>query len=388
MKKRKKYVIIEQKGKRSKKMIKYFEEIEDTRQQWKIKYKLSEVIIITIIAVAAGAENWNEIALYCKGKIEMFREKYHLKLENGTPTDDTFQRIFAIINPEQFEKCFRSWVNAEFHIEEQEIISLDGKTICGSRYDDYKHIHIISAWANKSGIVLGQKRVDEKSNEIPAVPELLDMIEVENCVFTSDAMSCQKKTVEKIIEKNCDYVICLKGNQEKLHENVRLYFETALADPQFFEFEKGKPQIEKGHGRIEKRQYFLSTEIDGFVNHEQWKGITAIGMVRSSRIINDVETTEDRYYITSLSDISQFAKAARMHWGIENQLHWCLDMNFNEDRCRCRVDNSGENLAVIRHIALNLYKAFNSVKLSMKAKRFRCSFDDDFLFSVISNKLF
>ena len=253
--------------------------------------------------------------------------------------------------------------------------------------DNYSFIHVASAWANKTGIVLGQMRVDEKSNEITAVPQLLDLIEVENCVFTSDAMSCQKKTVKKIISKHCDYVICLKGNQETLHENVKLYFETALAQPQLYDIMKSKTKTEKGHGRIETRQYFLSTEISNFISAEEWKGIAAIGMVHSKRIVNGEESTENRYFITSLTDLQQFSDAARQHWGIENQLHWCLDMNFDEDRCRTKVDNSGENLAVIRHISLNLFKAFTSVKMSMKAKRFRCSFDDNFLCSVIFNKL-
>lgn len=367
-------------------MTRYFEEIEDTRQQGKIKYNMLEVIVITIIAVTAGAENWNEIAMYCKGKTTMFREKYGLKLENGTPTDDTFQRIFAIIKPEQLEKCFRNWVEAEYQISENEIISLDGKTIRGSRDDNYNYIHMISAWANKTGIVLGQMRVDEKSNEIPAVPELLDLIEVENCVFTSDAMSCQKKTVEKIISKHCDYVISLKGNQETLHEDVKFYFESILLQPEFYDVICSTPKTEKCHGRIETRQYFLSTEITDFIDHDVWKGIKAIGMVRSKRIINGEESTENRYFITSLADLSRFSDSVRAHWGIENNLHWCLDVNFKEDKCRSRVDNSGENLAVIRHIALNLYKSFSSIKLSMKAKRFRCSFDDDFLCSVVLNK--
>lgn len=367
-------------------MIRYFEGIEDTRQQGKIKYNMLEVIVITIIAVTAGAESWNEIAMYCKGKTAMFREKYGLKLENGTPTDDTFQRIFAIIKPEQLEKCFRNWVEAEYQISENEIISLDGKTIRGSRDDNYNYIHMISAWANKTGIILGQMHVDEKSNEIPAVPKLLDLIEVENCVFTSDAMSCQKKTVKKIISKHCDYVICLKGNQETLHEDVKFYFESAMSQPELHDFISSKPKTEKCHGRIETRQYFLSTEIGDFIDNDEWKGIKAIGMVRSKRIINGEESTENRYFITSLTDLSRFSDSVRTHWGIENSLHWCLDMNFNEDKCRSRVDNSGENLAVIRHIALNLYKSFSSIKFSMKAKRFRCSFDDDFLCSVIFNK--
>lgn len=368
-------------------MTKYFEEIEDTRQPWKIKYNLIEVIVMTIVAVTAGAEHWNEIAMYCKSKEDIFRQKYHLILENGVPTDDTFQRIFAIVQPEQLEKCFVNWVKSVNDISENEIVSIDGKTICGSRDDNYSVIHMISAWANKTGIVLGQMRVDEKSNEIPAVPQLLDFIDVQNCTITSDAMSCQKKTVQKIREKNCDYAICLKGNQETIYDDVRFYFESAEKEPEFYSLDKTET-YDKGHVRIEKRQYFLETKVDWLEDREAWSGLNAIGMVKSTRIVNGAQSIENRYFITSLTDVTQFAEAVRTHWGIENSLHWCLDVNFDEDRCRVRKDNSGENLAVIRHIALNLYKNYQVVKLSMKAKRFRCSFDDDFLYNVIFNKFF
>ena len=368
-------------------MKKYFEEIEDTRQPWKIKYNLVEVIVMTIVAVTAGAEHWNEIAMYCKSKEDIFRKKYHLILENGVPTDDTFQRIFAIIQPEQLEKCFVNWVKSVNDISENEIVSIDGKTICGSRDDNYSVIHMISAWTNKTGIVLGQMRVDEKSNEIPAVPQLLDFIDVQNCTITSDATSCQKKTVQKIREKNCEYAICLKGNQETIYDDVRFYFESAEKEPEFYALDKTETH-DKGHGRIEKRQYFLETKVDWLEDREAWSGLNAIGMVKSARIVNGAKSIENRYFITSLTDVTQFAEAVRTHWGIENSLHWCLDVNFDEDRCRVRKDNSGENLAVIRHIALNLYKSYQVVKLSMKAKRFRCSFDDDFLYNVIFNKFF
>lgn len=366
-------------------MTKYFEEIEDTRQQGKIKYILVEVIVITIAAVTAGAEHWNEIAMYCKSKVDMFRREFNLKLENGVPTDDTFQRIFAIIKPDQLEKCFVNWARSISDIPEDEIVSVDGKTICGSRDDNYSVIHMISAWANKTGIVLGQQRVDGKSNEIPAVPQLLDLIDVQNCTITSDAMSCQKKTVQKIREKNCNYVICLKGNQETLHDDVKLYFETAEKEQALYQLSKIST-LDKGHGRIEKREYFLTTDVEWIENRDEWAGLNAIGMVRSTRIVDETESVENRYFITSLTDVQLFSEAARKHWGIENNLHWCLDVNFDEDNCRMRKDNSGENLAVIRHIALNLYKSFTKVKLSMKAKRFRCSFDDQFLCNVILNK--
>ena len=179
-------------------------------------------------------------------------------------------------------------------------------------------------------------------------------------------------------------MICLKGNQETLHDDVKLYFETAEKEPGFYPLSKTST-LDKGHGRIEKREYFLTTDIEWIENRDEWAGLNAIGMVRSTRIVDETESVEGRYFITSLTDVQLFSEAARKHWGIENNLHWCLDVNFDEDNCRMRKDNSGENLAVIRHIALNLYKSFTKVKLSMKAKRFRCSFDDQFLCNVILN---
>jgi len=376
-------------------MKKYFEELSDSRQQGKIKYNLVETVVMAIIAVTAGAEHWNEIAIYCKAKQDMLRETYHLELANGTPTDDTFQRIFAIIKPQEFERCFINWVKSAINVEKQEIVGVekqeivgvDGKTLRGSqdKEDNLDVIHMVSAWASNAGIVLGQTKVNEKSNEITAVPELLDAIDVKNCIITSDAMSCQKKTVKKIKEHECDYVICLKGNQETFHDEVKLYFETALKEPQTYPLSKTKV-LGKDHGRIEKREYFLTDDVDWFEDKKEWCGLKAIGMVRSTRIIKDKETVEVRYFISSVTDIKLFAKAVRQHWGIENSLHWCLDMCFDEDHCRMRIDNSAENFAVLRHIATNLYKSFISSKLSLKAKRFRCSFDDDFLSSVIFNK--
>ena len=365
-------------------MQKYFEKIEDSRQQGKIQYNMVEVIIMTIIAVVAGAEHWNEIVMYSRAKENWLIEKIGLKLENGIPTDDTFQRIFAIIKPKELEKCFLEWVKSVHITTKGEIVSIDGKTLRGSRNEDKSVIHMVSAWSNNAQMVLGQLRINEKSNEITAVPELLDLLELNGCIITSDAMSCQKKIVKKIVSKGCDYVICLKGNQETLHEDVKLYFDHASKEPEFFPLIKTH-NITKDHGRIEKRYYYLTTDVDWIENKEEWENLNAIGMVHSIRIINGVKTSENRYFISSVTDVKEFATAVRTHWGIENSLHWCLDMNFNEDKCRMRVDNSGENFAVIRHIATNLYKTLANSKLSMKAKRFRCSFDEQFLFDVIFN---
>ena len=287
-------------------MTKYFEELSDSRQQGKIKYKLVEVVVMAIIAVTAGAEHWSEIAMYCKAKQEILKKTYHLELKNGTPTEDTFQRIFAIIKPKEFEKCFINWVKAVIDIKEQEIVSIDGKTLRGTQDKENNRnvIHMVSAWANHAGVVLGQIRVNEKSNEIPAVPELLDCIDVKGCIITSDAMSCQKKTVRKITEHECDYVICLKGNQETLHDDVRLYFETAQKEPNFYPLSKTKTSA-KDHGRIEKREYFLTEDVDGIADKNDWCNLNAVGMVRSTRIVNDVETVEVRYFITSVKPKSE-----------------------------------------------------------------------------------
>ena len=329
-------------------MIEYFEELSDSRQQWKIKYRLAEVVVMAIIAVTAGAEHWSEISMYCQSKERLLKDKFKLKPENGIPTEDTFQRIFAIIKPKEFERCFMKWIKSVIRISEGEIVSVGGKTLKrGSRDEDFKAIHMVSAWANQTQVVLGQIKVDEKSNEIPAVPELLDMIEVEGCVITSDAMSCQKETVKKIIEKKCEYVICLKGNQGRLHDDVKLYFETAQGDRKNYPLKEGKTKG-KDHGRIERREYFLTTDIEWIENREEWANLNAIGMVRSRRIVNGIESSDDRYFISSTRDIDTFSKAVRQHWGIENSLHWCLDLDFNEDRCRMRKDNSAENFAIIR----------------------------------------
>lgn len=296
------------------------------------------------------------------------------------PSHDTFERVFAMIDPKELQSGFQSWIRETLHLAEGETVSIDGKTIRASRENESRAIHMVSAWANKQRLVLGQIKTEEKSNEITAVPRLLDMLDVKGCVITADAMSCQKAIVQKITEKRADYVLGLKGNQDTIHEDVKLYFDS------FCEEMSQTTTREKGHGRIETRTYFLETNIEWLEQKPQWMNLCAIGMVQSRVLEKENLRTETRYFLTSLTDVRDFAKATREHWGIENSLHWVLDVAFNEDRCRMRKDNSGENFAVIRHIALNLLKQDDS-KMSLKAKRHRCAYDDDFLIHVLRDFL-
>ena len=339
-------------------MKKYFERITDPRQSWKITYNLHEIVIMTICAIISACEHWEDIVDFCRVKEDWFREKLGLKLENGVASHDTFQRVFQLIKPRELRKCFNSWVKSIHKKTKGEIISIDGKTVCGSRDAKTKAIHMVSAWANANQLVLGQVKTDEKSNEITAIPTLLELLELKDCIVTIDAMGCQKAIAEKIIEAKADYVFGLKGNQGTLNDDVRLYFEEAMKTPRFYEGITNVVTKDKGHGRFEKRYYWLSEDIDWLPQKSEWQGLKSIGMVRSVVEKNGKTTEATRFFISSLTDVKTFAHAVRTHWGIENSLHWCLDVIFHEDLNRTRKDYSSENFVVIRHIALNILKNY------------------------------
>jgi len=302
---------------------KHFETITDKRQEGKVKYKLFEAVIMVIVAVIAECEAWYQIEHYCKTKESWFKKKLRLKLQNGIPSHDTFQRIFQLIEPKELEKSFISWTQSIAHKTKNEIISIDGKTVCGSRDAKTKAIHMVSAWANANQLVLGQVKTEEKSNEITAIPALLELLELKGCIVTIDAMGCQKDIAKIITEAEADYVLGLKGNQESLHEDVKLYFDHILVETK-------EVTRDKGHGRIETREYFLETDIDWIEQKSKWLNLNAIGMVKSRVWEKEILREEVRYFITSLTNVKAFAKAVRAHWGIENSLHWVLDVGFNE----------------------------------------------------------
>ena len=363
-------------------MQEYFSDLTDVRQSGKVRHNLLEVVVMTICAVIAGCDVWEDIVDFCRVKEKWFIESLNMKLENGIPSHDTMQRIWGMILPEEFERSFRSWVASVCRPTSGEIISVDGKTIRGSADQQRHPIHLVSAWAHQQQLVLGQIATDEKSNEITAVPSLLDTLDIAGCVITADAISCQKEIARRIPEKGADYVLGLKDNQPTLRRETQEYFNAAREDRHLYPEIENTQTSEKGHGRIEIRDYFLTKDLGWLGGRAQWSCLNGLGMVHATVTTRDKVTEERRFYITSLTGVEQFADAVRAHWGIENSLHWCLDMTFREDYSRTRKDYSAENMAVVRHLALDILKQYPE-KISLARKRRRCSYDDAFLANVL-----
>lgn len=349
------------------------------------RHVLSDILVLTILAVLCGAESWTEVEAFGKAKETWL--KTFLTLPNGIPSHDTIGNLYARLCPKQLQQCFLSWIQSVVQLSHGQIIPIDGKTLRRShnRRDGRGAIHMVSAWASQNGVVLGQLKTSDKSNEIRAIPELLGLLEIKGCTVTIDSMGCQKEIAKKIIEKEADYVLALKGNHKTLHEEVCLF----LAGIQEGTFSNRRSDyyetVEKDHGRIEIRRHWISDEIDWLNNREEWKNLRSIGLVESERHVDGKISVEKRYYISSKSACAKdFAKAVRAHWGIENQLHWSLDATFREDECRVRKDNAPENFAVLRHIALNLLKMEKTAKVGLKIKRSKAGWDNNYLLKVLA----
>jgi predicted transposase YbfD/YdcC len=312
--------------------------------------------------------------------------KQFLELPNGIPSHDTFGRVFSIISPVEFQRSFLNWVQVISKSIEKEVVAIDGKTSRRS-YDKSKGkdaIHMVSAWATANRVVLGQVKTEDKSNEITAIPELLDVLALKGCIVTIDAMGCQKNIASGIIDKEADYLLALKGNQETLHKDIKLFFqdckETNFKDTKH-DFQE---TIEGDHGRIETRRCWAVSDIEWLEGKADWKGIKSIVMIESEREIGEKITSETRYYISSLIDNARlFSDSVRKHWGIENSLNWVLDVAFREDECRIRKGYAAENFAVLRHIALNLVREEKSIKRGVKGKRLKAGWDNDYLSKII-----
>ena len=358
-------------------LIEHFSKLEDPRVDRNKKHELIDVIVLCVCAVLSGAEGWCDIEEFGRTKLDWLRR--YVPLANGIPVDDTIARIISALSVSGFQECFLSWMEDVVKLSDGEIIALDGKTHRRShdRKRGVKALHMVSAWACRNGVVLGQVKTEEKSNEIVAVPQLLEKLELKGCIVTLDAMGCQRSIAKQVKEGGGDYVLALKRNQPELDREVREYFEVAEeADLDGSEIGH-EATSEEGHGRIEHRNYFLSTDLSSLSGVEKWKGLKAIGMVESERHSGGRVSFEQRYFITSLGDVKLFQQAVRSHWGIENKLHWRLDVTFREDASRIRRGNGPHNIGVIRHVAMNLLKR-EKTKISYRKKRIRAALNDGF----------
>jgi len=354
-------------------LLEHFKTLEDPRAEHLLEHQLLDIIALTICAVICGADTWVDIENYGQAKEEWLRG--FLQLPNGIPSHDTIARLFAALNPEALQACFLSWVRAVANLSQGDVMAIDGKTLRHSYTTGGKRgaIHMVSAWASQSRFILGQVKVDEKSNEITAIPELLKVLDLHGCIVTLDAMGTQKEIAHQILEGGGDYVLSLKGNQGNLYQDVQQLFEwTRKIQLQEISHEFYQT-VEGGHGRVEIRRHWLLERVEHLVDGHRWAGLKRVGLVESERrLAAQAPTIEQRYYLVSFEgDVKRFAHAVRSHWGIENQVHWVLDVAFQEDASRVRKDHAPENLALIRHIALNLLRQDTSTHGGIKAKRLK-----------------
>ena len=377
-------------------LIEHFKTLHDPRVERTKDHDLIDVLVIAVCCVLCGGESFNDMEDFGLAKCDWF--KTFLKLRNGIPSHDTFNRVFQALDPQQFLDCFLRWTQSLRQAVAQEIVALDGKALRRAMNKQQSPKYIVSAWANSNNLVLGQLKVDEKSNEITAVPELLRVLELAGCIVTIDAMGCQKKIAKEIIEADADYVLALKGNQEQVHEEVKAFLDSTVEEQQ-----KQRPKgavlpkelaalqkcetIEKDHGRTEIRRYYQSSDLDWFADKAKWEGLQSVGMVESVRQTGEKTTVERRYYLCSLKlDVQTFAKAVRGHWGVENKLHWILDVCFREDQSRARAGFAAENLATLRRLALNLLKREKTKKRGIKGKQLNASWDHAYLLKLLGGQ--
>lgn len=369
-------------------LLEHFASLPDpriARHRW---HKLSDIVIIAVCAVLCGAESYPAIEDFGQEREEWLRQ--FLELPEGIPSHDTFNRVLRLLDPVEFQTCFLRWMQAVAEVTAGEVVAIDGKVLRRSfaKGTSKRAIHMVSAWASENGVVLGQRKVDTKSNEITAIPQLLDLLVLKGCIVTIDAMGCQQTIARTIIEQGADYVLALKGNQPTLEQAVERFFlsgpeaEANRTRSDYYE------QTERGHGREETRRAWISADLEAELEAAAWPGLQSVGMVEALRTLGRKTSVEQRFYLSSLPpDAEQFAQAVRKHWGVENQLHWSLDVTFREDQSRLRTGHGAENFAVLRHIALNLLRQEPSTK-SLPRKRLACALNPDYLLKVLLGERF
>lgn len=365
----------------------YFETLKDPRlDNHSHRHNLHDILVIAILGTICGADGWTEISAFGQAKYDWL--KTFLELPNGIPSHDTFGRVFSLLSAEEFETCFCNWIRSLSLDLNKEIIAIDGKTLRRSHNSskNQKPLHLVSAWASKSRIMLGQTKTAEKSNEITAIPHLLGIIDVKGSIVTIDAMGCQKNISSKIVAEEADYVLSLKENQKNLSKDVTEIFEKAEKCKYKKILHRRKVEKVHDHGRVETRKYTLISARDPLMFELRWPGLKGIGKLEIVRTVNHKVERFTRYFLTSLAyeSIDDFMLAVRSHWHIEINLHWSLDVSFREDESRVRIGNSAENLAVIRRIALNLLKQEKTDKRGISCKRKKSGWNNQYLLKVLS----
>jgi predicted transposase YbfD/YdcC len=367
--------------------------MQDPRVQRTRRHKLIDILVISVCTFLCGGETFNDMEDFGKAKEEWF--KTFLELPDGIPSHDTFNRLFAALNPETFLDCFLSWTQSLRQTVAQEIVAIDGKALRRALNKDKSIPFVVSAWADSNNLVLGQLKVDDKSNEITAVPELLRALELKGCIVTLDAMGCQKAIAKDIKAAGADYVLSLKGNQGTTLAAVQVFMDKVLDG--FEEKCSAGKRIpkkdatiqttttnEKGHGRIDVRRYYQSKDLSWFDDLTKWEGLQSVGMVESMREIDGKQTFECRYFLSSLPlDVKNFSRAVRSHWGVENKVHWVMDVCFGEDQSRARMGFAAENLATLRRLSLNMLKKETTKKRGIRGKKLNASWDHPYLLRLL-----
>jgi len=370
------------------KIEEHFGKVPDPRIERSKEHKLIDIISIAICAVICGAEGWVDIENFGKSKLVWL--KTFLVLPNGIPSHDTFGRVFSLLDPEEFQKSFHSWVQSVHELTNGQVVAIDGKQLRGSKdgFLGKRAIYMVSAWAEANEIVLGQRKVDEKSNEITAIPELLKILDISGCIITIDAIGTQTKIAEAIIDGGADYLLSVKENQGHLYDDISWLFEYDQGNKfKDASYDHAKT-VNKGHGRIEVRECWCISDpeyLQSLKGASKWKRLKSIAMITSTRITDEKTTIKNRYYISSLpSKAKHLLQVARRHWSIENELHWVLDVALKEDHSRIRKEHAPENFAVLRHMAVSLLKQENTAKGGIHAKQLQAAWNEDYLLKVLS----
>lgn len=363
--------------------LNYFEELKDPRKPINLLHSVNEILLLTFTAVICGSEGWSDIELFGKCKIDFLRQFFPFK--HGIPSDDTLRRFFRCIDINNFQTLFIRWVQSFGLNLDNKVIAIDGKTLRRSFDSSQKALHMVSAFVCESRIVLGQKNTSEKSNEITAIPELLELLDIQGSTITIDAMGCQKKIAQKIIEKKADYIFGLKGNQGNLLKDVELYFQTCSSNSEVLHAQ----EVDGGHDRIETRKIRICEKIDWLEQSKDWSGLKSIIAIDSMIERKEETSCETRYYISSLSSKNPKSVLCkiRSHWAIENSLHWVLDVSFGEDQSRIRKGNGAKSVAVMRHIALNMLQKVKKKRESIKMLRKKAGWDHTVLKEILEQKV-